>query len=192
MTRARARRLGRAAFERPTLRVARELLGKFIVRAHGRRRRVGMITEVEAYKGPRDRACHAWGGRRTPKLEPLYAAGGTTYVRLVYGLHWLLNFSTAGVDRPEAVLVRGILADPDGERRAISGPGRVSSWLEVDARLDGADTIDSSALWLEDRGVLVAARHVARGPRVGIDYAGPYWVARPWRFWIAPGHEPRA
>jgi DNA-3-methyladenine glycosylase len=87
-------RLDRGAFNRPTLVVARELLGKFIVHRRAGRVVHAMIAEVEAYRGPMDRASHAYGGRRTARVEPLYRDGGTAYVYLVYGLHWLLNFST--------------------------------------------------------------------------------------------------
>ena len=178
------RRLGRADFERPTLRVARELLGKFVVHANGRRRFAAMITEVEAYKGPADRACHAYGGRRTARTEPLFGAGGTVYVYFCYGVHWMLNFSTAGEEKPEAVLVRGVLAEEGGERELVLGPGRVTRHLRIDKRLDGADATRSSELWLEDRGVRIPARCVRRGPRVGVDFAGPTWAAKPWRFWV--------
>lgn len=178
------RRLERDAFNRPTLTVARQLLGKFIVRCHGARRIEAMITEVEAYRGPRDRACHAYGGRRTPRVEPLYAEGGTMYVYLVYGMHWLLNFSTAGRDCPEGVLIRAILPAADPERKPIIGPGRVTRYLRVDKRFDGMDATGSREMWLEDRGIRLPPRRVRRGPRVGIDFAGPYWAARPWRFWI--------
>jgi DNA-3-methyladenine glycosylase len=143
-----------------------------------------MITEVEAYKGPRDRASHAFGGRRTARVEPLYGDGGTTYVYLVYGIHWLLNFSTAGAGCPEGVLIRGLLVAEGTQQRLISGPGRVSSYLRVDRRLDRIDAATSPHLWLEDRGVRVSAKRIATGPRVGIDYAGAYWAARRWRFWI--------
>ena len=177
-------RLDRDAFNRPTLQVARDLLGKFIVRRQGPRCLSAMITEVEAYKGPHDRACHTYGGRRTPRVEPLYGDGGTVYVYLVYGMHWLLNFSTAGRDRPEGVLVRGIQPDSDGEQKLIAGPGRVTRYLEIDKRLDGTDATGSGEMWLEDRGVRIPAGRVRRGPRVGVDFAGPYWAARPWRFWI--------
>ena len=176
------RRLGRDRFNRPTLRVARELLGKFIVRRHGGSESAAMIIETEAYRGPRDRASHAFGGRRTPRVEPLYADGGTAYVYLAYGLHWLLNFSTAGAGNPEGVLIRGILSMPDAA--PISGPGRVTAYLGVDRRLDRIDATRSKQLWLEDRGVRVPARRVIAGPRVGIDYAGPYWSTRRWRFRI--------
>ena len=177
-------RLDRSAFNRPTLQVARDLLGKFIVRSYRGRRIDAMITEVEAYKGPQDKACHAYGWRRTPRVEPLYGEGGTVYVYLVYGMHWLLNFSTAGGGKPEGVLVRGILAGPDGARKPVVGPGKVSRYLRIDKRLDGADAADSKQMWLEDRGVGIPAKCVRRGPRVGVDFAGPYWAARPWRFWI--------
>ncbi|MBI3527042.1 MAG: DNA-3-methyladenine glycosylase [Betaproteobacteria bacterium] len=178
------RRLDRAAFNRTTLQVARDLLGKFIVRSYRGRNISGMITEVEAYKGPRDAASHARGGRRTARVEPLYAAGGTVYVYFIYGIHWMLNFSTSGKDIPEGVLIRGILADPNGERKLLAGPGRVTKYLKIDKKLDGADVTDSKQIWLEDRGVRIPARSIKRGPRIGVDFAGPYWAARPWRFWI--------
>jgi DNA-3-methyladenine glycosylase len=185
--RRRTRRLARADFEGSTLRVARGLLGKFIVHRHRGRRITAMIAEVEAYKGPGDRASHAYGGRRTPRVEPLWREGGTVYVYLVYGMHWLLNFSTAGAGKPEGVLVRGVLVDVRGGRVLISGPGRVTRHLRIDKRLDGADAVTSARLWIEDRGIRVPARRVRKGPRVGVDYAGRYWAARPWRFRIDSG-----
>jgi DNA-3-methyladenine glycosylase len=179
-----ATRLDRDAFNRPTLQVAREFLGKFIVRSYAGRRVSAMITEVEAYKGPRDRACHTYKGRRTPRVEPLYGEGGTLYVYLVYGMHWLLNFSTAGREKPEGVLIRGILTDAAGESKLVLGPGRVSRYLNIDKSLDGIDATASKQIWLEDRGVRIPAKSIKKGPRVGIDFAGPYWGLRLWRFWI--------
>ena len=178
-------RLGRDDFNRPTLHVARDLLGKVIaVRASRGRVRRGMIVETEAYRGPRDLASHAAGGRRTRRVEPLYGEGGPVYVYLVYGIHWLLNFATAGADLPEGVLIRGILADPDGDARLVSGPGRVTQHFGIDRRHDGDDVAISKRIWVEDRGARVSNRQVARGPRVGVDYAGAYWASRPWRLWI--------
>ncbi len=176
------RRLDRRDFNRPTLRVARDLLGKFIVRRYRGRLVQAMIAETEAYKGPRDLASHAAGGRRTPRVEPLYGDGGTVYVYLVYGLHWLLNLSTAGRGKPEGVLIRGIVVDAAGERRMLAGPGRVTQHLKIDKKLDGADATASKEMWLEDRGIRMPANSVRKGPRIGVDYAGPYWAARPWRF----------
>ena len=179
-----ARRLGRGDFNRPTLEVARDLIGKFIVRAHRWREVAAMITEVEAYKGPRDRAAHTYGGRRTARVEPLYGDGGTVYVYLVYGMHWLLNFSTAGQGIPEGVLVRAIVADTRGKPMPIVGPGKLTRYLGIDKKLDRTDATCSNQLWVEDRGVRIPAGRLQSGPRVGVDYAGPYWAARPWRFWI--------
>lgn len=187
-----AHRLNRETFNQPTLRVARDLLGKFIVRSDEGRRLSAMIAEVEAYKGPGDRACHAYQGRRTARVEPLYCDGGTVYVYLVYGIHWLLNFSTAGAGKPEGVLVRAIVADPSGERKLFVGPGRVTQYLKIDKRLNGADAVDSKQIWLEDRGVRIPAKSVRKGPRVGVDFAGPYWAARAWRFWIDVEPAPAA
>jgi DNA-3-methyladenine glycosylase len=179
-----SQRLERDAFNRPTLHVARELIGTYIVRSLGRRRIAAMITETEAYKGPRDAASHAHNGRRTERVEPLYGDGGTTYVYLVYGMHWLLNFSTAGAGKPEGVLIRAVAVESDGESEWVVGPGRVTRALRIDKALDGVDATTSSAIWLEDRGVRVPPRRILNGPRVGVDYAGPYWAARPWRFWV--------
>jgi DNA-3-methyladenine glycosylase len=177
-------RLGRNFFNRPTLQVARELIGKFIVRNVRGRKRCAMITEVEAYKGPRDRAAHSYGGRRTARVEPLYGDGGTVYVYFVYGMHWMLNFSTVGEDVPEGILVRAILGDPDRQRTPLAGPGRVTRYLAIDKKLDGANVADSRQIWIEDRGVRIPVRSILRGPRIGIAFAGEYWAARPWRFWI--------
>jgi DNA-3-methyladenine glycosylase len=99
-------------------------------------------------------------------------------------MHWLLNFSTAGEGTPEGVLIRGILGGHGPKRALISGPGRVSTYLRVDRRLDRIDATQSRHMWLEDRGVRISSRRIMTGPRVGIDYAGTYWAARPWRFWI--------
>ena len=184
MTGIKPRLLDHGAFNRPTLQVARDLLGKFIVRKYRGRRISAMITEVEAYKGPKDRASHASGGRRTARVEPLYGDGGTVYVYFIYGMHWMLNFSTAGEGIPEGVLIRGILADPAGEGKLLAGPGRVTKYLKIDKKLDGADVIDSKQIWVEDRGVQISAKPIKCGHRVGVDFAGPYWAARPWRFWI--------
>ena len=172
------RRWVRDDFNRPTLRVARDLLGKYIVRPRGV---AAMISEVEAYKGPRDRACHSYGGCRTPRTAALYAEGGTAYVYLVYGLHWMLNFSTAGAGKPEGVLIRSVVV----EGTSVTGPGRVARFLQIDGRLNREDTTTSKRLWIEDRGRRVPRGQVRGGPRIGVDFAGPYWSARPWRFLVA-------
>lgn len=174
-------RLNRNDFNAPTLHVARNLLGKYIVRSDEDGELSAMIIETEAYKGVKDRACHTYGGRRTPRVQPLYGDGGTVYVYLVYGLHWLLNFSTAGEGTPEGVLIRGVVTDRE---KRILGPGKVTRHLRIDAALGGENVADSPRIRVEDRGIKIPIRRIKTGPRVGIAYAGPYWAARPWRFWI--------
>src|SRR3569832_2250425 len=159
-------RLGRDSFNRPTLHVSRNLLGKFIVRREQDWRMSAMLAEVEAYKGPRDRAAHTHGGRRTARVEPLYGDGGTVYVYLVYGLHWLLNFCTAGAERPEGVLIRAILAETAGRPTLIAGPGKVCNRLHIDKRLDGADATCSAHIWLEGRAPARGHHRLRRGAGV--------------------------
>ncbi len=155
----------------------RGLLGKFLVR----RRADGseearMITEVEAYDGERDLACHARAGR-TARTQTLYAAGGVWYVYLCYGIHEMLNLVIGPEGWPAAALIRGV--------EGVNGPGRVTKRLEIDRKLNGARADETaSGLWLEDRGVVVMRREVKATPRVGVDYAGPVWAAKPWRFVI--------
>jgi DNA-3-methyladenine glycosylase len=180
-------RLGRNFFERPALQVARDLIGKYIVRDYRGRQISSMITETEAYKGPVDRASRAFGGRRTRSLEALYKPGGSAYVYLVYGMHWLLNIKSAGPDKPEAVLIRGVLSETGPNQRIVDGPGRVTRFLKVDGSLNGDDITTSDRIWIEDRGVQIPCRRVKKGPRVGIDYAGTYWAAKPWRFRVDYG-----
>ena len=183
-TRRTSRRLGRRFFERPAVQVARDLIGKFIVRRHRGRLISSIIIETEAYRGPDDRASRAFGGRRTKSVEALYRPAGTVYVYLVYGIHWLLNFKAASPNKPQAVLIRGVLSTGDSNRGAIGGPGKVSRFLKVNRSLYGDDVRTSNRIWIEDRGLRMPARLVKKGPRIGIEYAGLYWATKPWRFRI--------
>ena len=108
------------------------------------------------------------------------------YVYFVYGMHWLLNFSTAGAGKPEGVLIRAVQADAPTEHGAIDGPGRVTSrYLAIDKRLDGCrcDALEGAVAGRSRRAYPGAPR-AQSGPRVGVDYAGPYWAARPWRYCV--------
>jgi DNA-3-methyladenine glycosylase len=159
---------------RATVACARWLLGKYLVRRHatgGMEAR--LITEVEAYSGERDLACHARAGR-TARTEALYAAGGIWYVYLCYGIHEMLNLVVGPPDWPAAVLIRGV--------EGISGPGRVTKHFGIDRRLNRALADPASGLWLEDRGVRVPRASVAATARIGVDYAGETWAKKPWRF----------
>lgn len=171
--------------------LARWLLGKHLVRrgADGRLD-ARLITEVEAYRGERDLACHARAGR-TRRTEVMYAPGGCWYVYLCYGIHEMLNLVVGPRGWPAAVLIRAV--------EGANGPGRVTRALRIDRRLNAAKAARASGLWLEDRGVRVPRRRMRATPRIGVDYAGPLWAKKPWRFTFDPpappppraGHPPR-
>ena len=162
-----------------TIALARWLLGKHLVRrrAHGRLD-AREITEVEAYDGERDLACHARFGR-TSRNGVMYEPGGTWYVYLCYGVHEMLNLVVGPRDWPAAILIRGI--------KGATGPGRLTKLLGIDRRLNRAKaTARASGLWLEDRGSIVSKRQVRATPRIGVNYAGPIWAKKPWRFILQP------
>jgi DNA-3-methyladenine glycosylase len=157
-----------------TVALARWLLGKHLVRRGPDGRAVAhRITEVEAYDGERDLACHARVGR-TERTAVMYGPGGIWYVYLCYGVHEMLNLVVRPRDRPAAVLIRGVAA--------WNGPGRLTRALGIDRRLNGRPASRTSGLWLEDRGDKIPRGAITATPRIGVDYAGPVWAAKPWRF----------
>ncbi|HWA08880.1 MAG TPA: DNA-3-methyladenine glycosylase [Opitutaceae bacterium] len=169
---------------RRTVALARWLLGKHLVRRHADgRREAWLITEVEAYHGEGDLACHARAGR-TRRTEVLYGAGGRWYVYLCYGMHEMLNLVSGPAEWPAAILIRGVAG--------ISGPGRLTRSLAIDRRLNGTAAARASGLWLEDRGVKVPRRLLRATPRIGVDYAGEIWANKPWRFTFDPAKLPTA
>lgn len=162
---------------RGTVAHARHLLGKFLVRTTADGCHAHLITEVEAYDGEADLACHAARGR-TARTAVMYEPGGVWYVYLCYGVHEMLNLVVGPRDWPAAVLIRGV----DG----IIGPGRLTKALAIDRRLNAQPAVLASGLHLEDRGVRVPRRLIQATPRIGVDYAGPVWAAKPWRFRFDP------
>ena len=163
------------------LTVARDLLGKLLVVPAADGQRVsGMIAEVEAYRGPEDRASHAYGGRRTRRTETMYQEGGVAYVYFVYGMYYQFNVVSNVAGTPHAILVRA-LEPVEGielmrERRHLhpdhnltNGPGKLCIALGIDRELDAADLL-GDRVWLEEFQT-VSPRRIARGPRIGIDYA---------------------
>ncbi len=184
--------LDRHWFDRPAAELARELLGARLV--HGSSDGVvgGRIVEVEAYRGPEDRAAHSSRGR-TPRNAVMFGEPGHLYVYLIYGLHHCLNVVAGPGSKPEAVLIRAIELDEGlalarerrGPRaldhRLASGPGNVARALGVDRSLDGVDLLTGPVRVEARNGTMPRAR---RGPRIGVEYAGA-WATRPLRFWIA-------
>lgn len=159
--------------------LARWLLGKHLVRRFpDGREDARMIVETEAYNGEQDQACHARAGR-TKRTEVIYGPGGVWYVYLCYGIHEMLNLVVGPSDWPAAILIRGV--------EGAVGPGRVTKALAIDRTLNATSAIDAtSGLWIEDRGVRVPGRIVAATPRIGVDYAGPIWAKKHWRFTFDP------
>jgi len=160
-------------FERPTVHVAKALLGKYLVREIGNERIALMINEVEAYDGPHDLACHARVGK-TARTQVMFGPAGHFYVYFVYGIHWMLNIVTGEEGYPAAVLIRGA--------GHLSGPARLTKFLSIHGKLNAKPADPSSGLWLEDRGVCVKAREIAATPRIGVAYAGEVWSQVPYRF----------
>lgn len=187
--------LAREFYDRPTLRVARDLLGCVLVRSAADGVTAGIIVETEAYCGSRDRACHSFGGRRTPRNEIMFGPPGFAYVYFTYGMHHCFNVVTRGEDQPEAVLVRSVLPIEGvvlmRQRRGLSngvadahlarGPGNLCRAFRIDRALNGADLTASPLVILP--GESVAPRDVRRTPRIGIGYANEF-VEKPWRFLV--------
>jgi DNA-3-methyladenine glycosylase len=187
-------KLQREFYTRPNvLAVARDLLGKLlVVPAKNGKRVSGKIVEVEAYRGPQDRAAHSFGGRRTKRTETMYRIGGTAYVFFVYGMYYQFNVVTNVADAPHAVLIRAVEpvegielmrkrrhAQPN--HNLTNGPGKLCIALGIDCTLDGADLL-GERVWLE-QGEKISRSRIASGPRIGIDYAEG-WIDKPWRFWV--------
>ena len=192
-------KLTREFYDRDTLRVARELLGKFLVRVLGGEKLICRITETEAYIGRCDKACHAYNYRRTARTETLFAQPGTAYIYFIYGMYHCLNFVTEAEGEPAAVLIRGLEAvsgletmtrlrypKAAGELTAyqrknfLNGPGKLCKALSLDRSLNGADLIGDT-LYVLDSGE--TPEYIHTGPRIGIDYAEEA-VYFPWRFWL--------
>ncbi len=177
------KKLTRSFYTQPTLKVAKELLGKYIIRRVGKRELVGKIIEVEAYIGPQDKAAHSYNGKITPRNKIEYLIGGYIYIYLVYGMYWQLNIITAGKGKPECVLVRAI--EPEKEEISMAnGPGKLCRYLKLDKSFYGEDLVKSKRIWLEDRGEKIKPSQILATARIGIDYAGLYWARRKWRFLI--------
>lgn len=164
-------------FKGDTLAVSRALLGKFLVRRKGNRRIAAMITEVEAYNGPYDRASHASRGR-TKRTAVMFGPPGFWYVYVVYGMHHCVNIVTGPNGYPAAVLIRSV--------HGVTGPGRVARHFGIDRRLNNKKAGRASGLWVEDRGIRIPKRSVGTGKRIGVEYAGK-WKNKLWRYYLYGG-----
>lgn len=204
-------RLDREFFLQDTVEAAKKLLGCCLVRVDGDETMVCRVTETEAYVGAVDKACHAYGGRRTPRTETLYAGPGTVYVYLIYGMYHCLNFVTGPEDTASAVLIRGCVPvynrdavvrrrfGPGAEMTAyrrknfLNGPGKLCKGLSIDRSLN-ALPLENGLLYLAD-GVPELGLEARppdlpflTGKRIGIDYAEEA-AGFPWRFTASAGFD---
>ncbi len=180
--------LPRKFYDRPTLTIARELIGARLVRILAGVKLVGIITEAEAYIGETDLACHAKAGL-TPRTAPMYGPPGHAYVYFTYGNHWMLNAVTEREGFPAAVLIRAIqpiegieimLERRNG--RDMLGPGKISQAMGITKSENRVDlTEPTGGLWIE-AGIKVPNSRVTKGPRVGLNNTPEPWLSKPWRF----------
>ena len=182
--------LPRSFYNRPTLKVARELIGARLVRILDGRKLVGLITETEAYISQDDLACHAKAGL-TPRTQVMFGPPGHAYVYFTYGNHWMLNVVTEREGFPAAVLIRAIQpiegVEVMMERRQgrdTFGPGKLCQAMGITKTENGVDlTVANSSLWIE-AGIFVPNKNVTIGPRVGLNKTPEPWLSKPWRFLV--------
>jgi len=175
---------------RPTLTVARELIGARLVRILNGQKLVGLITETEAYISQNDQACHAKAGL-TARTAPMFGPAGHAYVYFTYGNHWMLNVVTEREGFPAAVLIRAIQPVEGVEimakrrhGRDTFGPGKLTQAMGITKSENNADLgAAGSGLWIE-AGVKVPDSAVTIGPRVGLNNTPEPWLSKPWRFMV--------
>lgn len=179
---------------RDPLVVARELLGKLLVVPDENGSRVsGFIVETEAYMGPKDKASHAFGFRRTQRNEAMYKIGGTTYVYFIYGMYFQFNVVTNVEETPHAILIRALepfegieimreRRKTTKDKNLTSGPGKLCIAFGINKNLNNKDLL-GNIVWLENSKYQIPKNKIASGKRIGIDYAQEY-AEKPWRFWV--------
>lgn len=162
--------------------MARELLGKYLVRRRGKKIDKFIITEVEAYDGLKDKASHASRGK-IKRNASMFGEAGRWYVYFTYGMHWMLNIVTGPKNYPAAVLIRGV--------KGINGPARITKQLKIDKKFNNKIALPKTGLWIaaptnSERASLKNAFlsgkiKIVNLPRVGVAYAGPVWSKKKWR-----------
>jgi DNA-3-methyladenine glycosylase len=181
-------------YARDTVEVAKELIGKTLVRREEKNQISGLIVETEAYRGEEDLACHCRVGR-TPRTEIMYGPAGKAYVYLIYGIYWLLNVVTEETGKPGAVLIRaiepieglGIIAERrkgQAKKNWTDGPGKLSCALNIDGEFNGLDlTSEASPLFVSE-GKTIQLKAIQSGPRVGLESVPEPWRSKAWRFMV--------
>ena len=179
-------RITKNFYAKPTLVVTKNLLGKFLTRRINGKIISLMITEVEAYDGFSDKASHASRGK-TERNKIMFGKAGNWYVYFTYGMHWMLNIVAGPENYPAAVLIRGT--------DKISGPARITKYLKINGKFNGKPADAKTGLWIaasgeprpigrKKRGIRIKPSEIKSAKRIGVNYAGPYWSGRKWRFYI--------
>lgn len=181
-------------YARDTVEVARDLIGKALVRRDGNQVISGIIIETEAYRGEEDLACHCRAGR-TPRTEIMYGPAGRAYVYLIYGMYWLLNIVTEGEGDPGAVLIRAI--DPTrgleiiakrriGQPRKnwTNGPGKLSLAMNIQGDLNGSNVCSANGALYITEGDVISPSDIQASARVGLEAVPEPWRSKPWRFMV--------
>ena len=177
------------------VKIAEELIGKYIFTSFKNKITGGIITETEAYNGVIDRASHAFGGKRTSRTEIMFMEGGVAYIYLCYGIHSLFNVVTNKEGIPHAVLIRAIypIVGMDEIRKRWAkeltsieklciGPGTVAQALGIHYK-DSGENLMGKKIWIEDKGLIIPKSKIIIGPRIGVDYAGKDALL-PYRFQV--------
>jgi len=172
-------KLPRSFYDRDTILVARELLGKLLVHQSGDVQHVGKIVEVEAYLGEHDLAAHSSKGR-TARTEIMFGPPGHAYVYFIYGMHYCMNVVTERDGHAAAVLLRALEPVSNLEGRTC-GPGLLCKAMKIDRRLNGHDLLSDELFIATPESVEKMV--ILKRPRIGVDYA-KHWAKRLLRFYI--------
>lgn len=188
-------RLNRHFYKRSAVIVARELLGKELVRLIDGEKIVSKIVETEAYEGPKDKASHAYNNRKTQRTQPMFSVGGTVYIYMIYGMHHCFNVVTGEVEYPAAVLIRAVepvtgknlmkenrKITSNDEKNLTNGPGKLCEALKITRHLSGIDLVTSNQIYIRE-GAEEKNDTILTARRVNISYAQEY-QKKQWRFLI--------
>jgi DNA-3-methyladenine glycosylase len=172
-------KLPREFYDRKTITVARDLLGKHLVHVSAGVERIGKIVEVEAYLGPHDLAAHSSKGL-TPRTKIMFGPPGHAYVYFIYGMYFCMNVVTEREGHASAVLLRAVEPVKNLEGRTC-GPGLLCKAMKIDKRLNGHDLLSDDFFIASSTDAEMFK--TVKGPRIGVDYA-KYWAKRHLRFYI--------
>lgn len=160
-------------FNSSVLEICPQILGKHLVQKNNKYIKHYIITEIEAYDGLQDLASHARFGK-TKRNKPMFGPAGHFYVYLIYGMHWMLNVVTGPTNYPAAILIRST--------KEISGPGKLTKALKIDKTLNNMPAEHQIGLWFESNNIKFNSNQIITTPRIGVNYAGPLWSKKNYRF----------